>query len=126
MDRKLTFKLSDDIVTYDDKELSTLRDVSQTIKNFLFDVGDVDVISLPDYDSKTMNMILKFVYNEKNFFVKEYGEMADALKLVELVKLVKLANYLDVKEDMIDDICKEIANILKGKKAEEMAVVLGL
>ncbi|WMV20124.1 hypothetical protein MTR67_013509 [Solanum verrucosum] len=77
---------------------------SQTIKNMVEDNCVSNVIPLPNVDSKTMTKVIEYW--------KKHSEE-------DVSKDILAANFLNDKE-ILDMMCQEVANRIKGKTPEEI------
>lgn len=114
---------------------------SGTIKTMLEDCGidddqDGAIVPLPNVDSKILRLILRWAEQHKDDSIpaddgdgkdeeKRSDKIpawdADFLKVDQatLYEITLAANYLDIK-GLLDSSCKTIANMIKGKSAEEI------
>ncbi|KAL3352313.1 hypothetical protein AABB24_020381 [Solanum stoloniferum] len=101
---------------------------SQTIKNMVEDDCVSNVIPLPNVDSKTMTKVLEYwkKHSEEGvskdmliYFDKAFVNVHHSI----LYDFILAANFLNDKE-ILDIICQEVANRIKGKTPEEIRMNL--
>nr|XP_009786817.1 PREDICTED: SKP1-like protein 1B [Nicotiana sylvestris] len=91
-------------------------------KNMVEDDCASNTIPLPNVDSKTMTKVIEYWKrhseegDELKDFVKNYVKV---LNYTELYDLILAANYLNDKE-LLDILCQETADRIKGKTPEEI------
>ncbi|WMV59059.1 hypothetical protein MTR67_052444 [Solanum verrucosum] len=102
---------------------------SQTIKNMVEDDCVSNVIPLPNVDSKTMTKVLEYwkKHSEEGvskdmliYFDKAFVNVHHSI----LYDFILAANFLNDKE-ILDIICQEVANRIKGKTPEEILIEYG-
>ena len=109
---------------------------SGTIKTMLEDCGMEDgdnaVVPLPNVNSAILRKVLEWAsYHTNNPQPPEDDENkemdADFLKVDQgtLFELILAANYLDIK-DLLDVTCKTVANMIKGKTADEIRKIFNI
>eukprot|EP01134_Creolimax_fragrantissima_P002679 CFRG2679T1 len=126
----------------DDREFevtSKVAKMSVTIKNMLEDLGleseDVPTIPLPNVSSVILEMVIKYCTHHQDDVVPTQEDEATRERALEdidpwdqkfvggdqgtLFELILAANYLDIKS-LLDLTCKTVANMIKGKDAEEI------
>ncbi|TMX04698.1 hypothetical protein EJD97_005780 [Solanum chilense] len=111
-----------------DKEEFVLEEAiairSQTIKNMVEDDCVSNFIPLPNVDSKTMIKVIEYwkKHSEEGISKDKLMDFDKAFVKVDqsiLYALILAANFLNDKE-MLDMICQEVANRIKGKTPEEI------
>jgi S-phase kinase-associated protein 1 len=125
------------LLSSDNEEFKVEKDVAEKsvlIKNMLEDISDSDLpIPLPNVKGKILEKVIEWCTYHKDKF-KEYeneeGNFRNTeidewnLKYMEvdqetLFDIILSANYLDIKP-LLDIGCKTVANMIKGKSAEEI------
>ena len=94
---------------------------SGTLKNFLDDPCPGDIIPLPNVTGKIFAMVMEYIKIEKDD-EEELNKFLD-MDLTTLYDLILAANYLDIKE-LLDITCRKVAQLIKGKKPEEIRQIL--
>ncbi|KAI9352998.1 putative negative regulator sulfur controller-3 [Zopfochytrium polystomum] len=115
-----------------------VADRSVLLKNMLEDVGDADTpIPLPNVTAKILKKVIEYCTHHKDdpIVVAENDAFDAARKRSddidewdatyikvdneELFEIILAANYLDIKP-LLDLGCKTVANMIKGKTAEQI------
>lgn len=90
---------------------------STLLKNLLEDLGDsVEPIPL-QVSSKTLNKVLEY------FELDEHEDYFSKMDRDFLFEVIIAANFLDI-EDLLDNACKKVADMLKNKSVEEIKKIL--
>jgi len=129
---KLTLVSADDTKVEVDVEVAKL---SKTISHLLTDINmddDDNVLDLPNIETgEVLEKVVEYLnYEYKNPSdypvddtssdnIREYVIKFLDVKQDMLFALTLAANYLDIKP-LLDDTCKTIANMIKGKTPEEI------
>ncbi|XP_006345343.1 SKP1-like protein 1B [Solanum tuberosum] len=97
---------------------------SQAIKNMVEDNCVSNVIPLPNVRSKTMTKVIEYwkKHSEEGVSKNMFMDFDKAFVKVHhsiLYDLILAANFLNDKE-ILDMICQEVANRIKGKTPEEI------
>ncbi|XP_015078940.1 SKP1-like protein 1 [Solanum pennellii] len=97
---------------------------SQTIKNMVEDDCVSNGIPLPNVDSKTMTKVIEYwkKHSEEDVTKDTLREFDKAFVKVHhsiLYDVILAANFLNDKE-ILDMMCQEVADRIKGKKPEEI------
>ncbi|KAJ8549631.1 hypothetical protein K7X08_033338 [Anisodus acutangulus] len=97
---------------------------SQAIKNMVEDDCVSNAIPLPNVDSKTMTKVIEYwkKHSEEDVSKVQLNDFDKGFLKVHhsvLYDLLLAANYLSDKE-LVDVICQEVADRIKGKKPEEI------
>lgn len=109
---------------------------SQTIDNMMQDLpeqGDDEAIPLPNVNGNILQKVIEWCKHHKNDPPAQEDDETEKrtddipswdqefLKVDQgtLFELIMAANYLDIKR-LLDLCCKNIANMIKGKTAEEI------
>lgn len=113
----IKIKTSDNNVFELEKDLI---EKSVLVKNLLEDIGDDgDNVEIPlnNVSSETFEKVIKYLKNEKdeNFFEMDKDR---------LFELILAANYLDI-EVLLDDGCRKVADMIKGKPVEYLRELFG-
>lgn len=132
------------IKTNDDRLFEIAAEViyqSKVIKNMIDDMEDAasQEIPLSTVDGPTLELIIKFcehhkddkplpeeetpVHNSED--IEEWDREFAKIETDALEKLILAANYLDIPK-LFTLCCKTIANIVKGKKVEEIREYFGI
>lgn len=103
--------------------------LSTTIKKIIKDVGTDDTIQLPRITGKYLAKVVEYCtrYSENpEFDVATQWEL-DFCKVEqnELFELILAADYLGVKP-MLDLMCREVSNMIKGKFPHEIRDMFGI
>jgi S-phase kinase-associated protein 1 len=107
--------------------------MSETIKNLIEDAGTEESVPLPNVTGRILSKVVEYCkYHIEHPSTEErkpeekrtddiIGWDLDFCKVDQptLFELVLAANYLDIKS-LLDLTCKTIANMIKGKTAEEI------
>ncbi|KAA8534428.1 hypothetical protein F0562_031945 [Nyssa sinensis] len=97
---------------------------SITIKNMVEDNCASNTIPIPNIDSKTLAMLIEYckkhadetiTAEDLKQFDSEFVEKDQAI----LYHLLLAANYLNIPS-LLDELCKKVANMIKGKTPEEI------
>jgi S-phase kinase-associated protein 1 len=139
-----TIKLS----SAENKEFEVEKDViirSVLIKNMLEDVGDSEAaIPLPNVSGDILAKVIEYLKYHKDDppEIEEEDEIDDnkpkpsddiepwdydfcKVELDTLYHLILAANYLDIKP-LLQLTCKTVANMIKGKKVEEIRKIFNI
>ncbi|KNC77216.1 S-phase kinase-associated protein 1 [Sphaeroforma arctica JP610] len=126
----------------DDREFEVeakVAKMSVTIRNMLEDLGldndEVPNIPLPNVNSQILEMVINYCKHHKDDVVLATDDETTRERALEdidpwdqkfvgadqgtLFELILAANYLDIKS-LLDLTCKTVANMIKGKDAEEI------
>jgi S-phase kinase-associated protein 1 len=117
----------------DFKVLVKSAKMSETIKNLIDDAGTESAIPLPNVSAKILAKVVEYCnyhiehpkppVDDKNPPAEDdiIGWDIDFCKVDQptLFDLILAANYLDIK-DLLDLMCKTVANMIKGKTPEEI------
>ena len=120
--------------------------MSKTIKTMLEDLGledseDEETVPLPNVSSDILKKVIEWSTHHKDDKVDdddddEYKERrsddishwdVDFLKVDQgtLFEIILAANYLDIK-NLLEICCKTVANMMKGKTAEEIRKIFNI
>ena len=99
---------------------------SEVIKTMLEDLGDVDKtvpIPIPNVNAKTLAIVIEWMESAGSAAKEnlDFHQMKPEL----LFDLVEAADYLNVR-GLLDEGCKNIAQLVKGKTSQEMMQSLNL
>jgi len=109
--------LSSDGIEYElDQQLAT---ASGTIKDLMEDAGTEEAIPLPNIDSKTLKQVITHMTTISSKGEEDIAEYYSKVDQDTLFAMILAANYLDIKE-LLDNLCKTVANMIKGKTPEEI------
>nr|XP_016509628.1 PREDICTED: SKP1-like protein 1A [Nicotiana tabacum] len=95
---------------------------SEAITNMVEDDCASNTIPLPKVDSKTMTKVIEYWkrHSEEGDELKDFDKnYVKVLNYTELYDLILAANYLNDKE-LLDILCQETADRMKGKTPEEI------
>ncbi|KAI8987405.1 E3 ubiquitin ligase complex SCF subunit sconC [Mycotypha africana] len=117
------------------EEFKVDRDVAERsvlIKNMLEDIGDSDSpIPLPNVTGKVLKKVIEWCTHHRddpittdeqerrNTDIDEWDQKYMEVDQETLFDIILAANYLDIKP-LLDVGCKTVANMIKGKTAEEI------
>ncbi|KAI9320230.1 E3 ubiquitin ligase complex SCF subunit sconC [Dichotomocladium elegans] len=123
------------LISSDNEDFTVDREVAERsvlIKNMLEDVGDSDSpIPLPNVTAKVLRKVIEWcdhhrndpVVNDeqerRNTDIEEWDQKYMEVDQETLFDIILAANYLDIKP-LLDVGCKTVANMIKGKSAEEI------
>ncbi|KAL0077288.1 E3 ubiquitin ligase complex SCF subunit sconC [Phycomyces blakesleeanus] len=112
-----------------DKEVA---ERSVLIKNMLEDIGESDApIPLPNVTAKVLKKVIEWCEHHRedpvtqddqerrNTDIEEWDQKYMEVDQETLFDIILAANYLDIKP-LLDVGCKTVANMIKGKSAEEI------
>lgn len=117
--------------------------MSNTIKNMIDDLPEEDlVIPLPNLSANTLGKVLEYCewhYDNPNKYSRwyDYSDNKCSDDIIDwdlefckvdndmLYQLILAANYLDI-ETLLDVTCKTVANMIKGKSAEEIRKIFNI
>ncbi|KAI8640916.1 E3 ubiquitin ligase complex SCF subunit sconC [Parasitella parasitica] len=119
----------------DGEDFKIDRDVAERsvlIKNMLEDIGESDApIPLPNVTSKILGKVIEWCIHHRddalvqddqerrNTDIDEWDQKFMEVDQETLFDIILAANYLDIKP-LLDIGCKTVANMIKGKNAEEI------
>ncbi|KAI9365779.1 E3 ubiquitin ligase complex SCF subunit sconC [Pilaira anomala] len=123
------------LLSSDNGEFRVDKDIAERsvlIKNMLEDVGDSDSpIPLPNVSSKVLGKVIEWCTHHRddpttqddqerrNTDIEEWDQKYMDVDQETLFDIILAANYLDIKP-LLDVGCKTVANMIKGKSAEEI------
>lgn len=122
------------LTSSDHKEIEVDKKViekSILIKNMIEDVGDSDEpIPIPNVNEKILQKVKEWCIqhendkiqeeeNLRNTDIEEWDKKFFEVDQETLFDIILAANYLDIK-GLLDTGCKTVANMIKGKSAEEI------
>lgn len=113
-----------------------------TIKNMLDDIGDEDntPVPIPNTTPEIIKKVIKFYNYNKDVPIKQTEEQKLVMRTIPLeganlefvnvplkilFNLILTANFLDYKH-MLEICCKAIAEMIKGKRPEEIKKIFGV
>ena len=102
------------VFTSDYKYFHLEKDIyekSKLLTGIAEEFGNDQVVPLPNITSKVLTKLID--YTEKDVSIEDLFDMANA------------ADYLQMDE-ILDQVCKEIAQLLKGKSPKEIQRILGI
>ena len=107
-----------DVLTSDYRTIRLSREVyekSEILRAFRDDFGIDNPVPLPNVDSRIMNLIIHYSLIDMN--ITEDRQT--------LFDIAKAADFLHMQE-LLDKVCKEIADLLKGKSPKEIRSILNI
>lgn len=123
------------LLSNDNKEIEVEKKATEKsvlIKNMLEDIGDSDApIPLSNVNEKILLKVKEWLeYHKDDIYKDDYQDNKDLeidewdKKFIDvdqemLFDIILAANYLDIKR-LLDIGCKTVANMIKGKTAEEI------
>ncbi|KAG2222421.1 hypothetical protein INT45_009433 [Circinella minor] len=123
------------LISSDNEDFTVDKEVAERsvlIKNMLEDVGDSDApIPLPNVTAKVLRKVIEWCDHHRNDTVtqdeqerrntdiEEWDQKYMEVDQETLFDIILAANYLDIKP-LLDVGCKTVANMIKGKSAEEI------
>ncbi|KAI8367989.1 E3 ubiquitin ligase complex SCF subunit sconC [Choanephora cucurbitarum] len=123
------------LLSSDLEQFKVDKDVAERsvlIKNMLEDIGDSDApIPLPNVSSKVLTKVIEWCTHHRddpvtqddqerrNTDIDEWDQKYMEVDQETLFDVILAANYLDIKP-LLDVGCKTVANMIKGKSAEEI------
>ncbi|ORZ00835.1 E3 ubiquitin ligase complex SCF subunit sconC [Syncephalastrum racemosum] len=123
------------LLSSDNETFTVEKDVAERsvlIKNMLEDVGESDApIPLPNVTAKILRKVIEWCEQHKNdpvvqdeqerrnTDIDEWDQKYMEVDQETLFDIILAANYLDIKP-LLDVGCKTVANMIKGKSAEEI------
>lgn len=125
------------LLSSDNKEFKVEKEVAEKsvlIKNMLEDIGESDSsIPLPNVKGKILEKVIEWCTYHKDKFKKyenedgnfrnteidEWNQKYMEVDQETLFDIILASNYLDIKP-LLDIGCKSVANMIKGKSAEEI------
>lgn len=129
------------LTSSDNEEYKIDKDVAQKsvlIKNMLEDISDSDApIPLPNVSSKILEKIIEWCTYHKADPITEDNNETRNIEICEwdqkyidvdqetLFDIILASNYLDIKP-LLDVGCKTVANMIKGKSAEEIRRIFNI
>ncbi|ORX47027.1 E3 ubiquitin ligase complex SCF subunit sconC [Hesseltinella vesiculosa] len=129
------------LLSSDSEDFTVAKEVaerSMLIKNMLEDVGDNDnPIPLPNVTAKILRKVIEWcehhlgdpVTNDenerRNTEIDEWDQKFMEVDQETLFDIILAANYLDIKP-LLDVGCKTVANMIKGKTAEEIRKIFNI
>jgi S-phase kinase-associated protein 1 len=88
---------------------------SKLLSQFFDEFGNDQVVPLPNIHSHILNKIIK--YTTEDVLIQETRE--------DLFAIANATDYLQMDE-LLDETCKEIAELLKGKSPKEIRSILDI
>lgn len=145
MSNNIVLPISDikkiNLLSSDNEEFKVDKEVAQKsvlIKNMLEDIGDDDApIPLPNVTSKILKKVIEWCTHHKedtviedrnetrNTDIDEWDQKYMEVDQETLFDIILAANYLDIKP-LLDVGCKTVANMIKGKSAEEIRRIFNI
>ncbi|KAI8063202.1 E3 ubiquitin ligase complex SCF subunit sconC [Gongronella butleri] len=129
------------LLSSDTEEFTVAKDVaerSMLIKNMLEDVGESDSpIPLPNVTAKILRKVIEWCEHHigdpvttdeserRNTDIDEWDQKFMEVDQETLFDIILAANYLDIKP-LLDVGCKTVANMIKGKTAEEIRKIFNI
>lgn len=129
------------LLSNDNKEIVIEKKAAEKsilIKNMIEDIGESDApIPLPNVNEKILLKIKEWMEHHKDDLYKEDYQDNRNLEIDEwdqgfldidqemLFDIILAANYLDIKM-LLDAGCKTVANMIKGKTAEEIRKIFNI
>ncbi|CDS05546.1 E3 ubiquitin ligase SCF complex, Skp subunit [Lichtheimia hyalospora FSU 10163] len=125
------------LISSDNEDFTVDKAVAERsvlIKNMLEDVGDSDApIPLPNVNAKILRKVIEWCdhhrndppvsqqdeQDRRNTDIDEWDQKYMEVDQETLFDVILAANYLDIKP-LLDVGCKTVANMIKGKSAEEI------
>ncbi|KAJ8662025.1 E3 ubiquitin ligase complex SCF subunit sconC [Lichtheimia ornata] len=124
------------LISSDNEDFTVDKEVAEKsvlIKNMLEDVGDSDApIPLPNVTAKILRKVIEWCdhhrndpavaqdeQDRRNTDIEEWDQKYMEVDQETLFDVILAANYLDIKP-LLDVGCKTVANMIKGKSAEEI------
>ncbi|KAI9261413.1 E3 ubiquitin ligase complex SCF subunit sconC [Phascolomyces articulosus] len=123
------------LISSDNEDFTVDKEVAERsvlIKNMLEDVGDSDApIPLPNVTAKVLRKVIEWCdhhrndpvtqddQERRNTDIEEWDQKYMEVDQETLFDIILAANYLDIKP-LLDVGCKTVANMIKGKSAEEI------
>ncbi|GJQ10828.1 hypothetical protein GpartN1_g4965.t1 [Galdieria partita] len=106
---------------------TSIISLSETIKNVLEDTEDTESIPLPNVEGRILAKVIE--YCRYHSLLKTIPQSEEDIERWDreflnidqptLFHLILAANYLDIKS-LLDLTCKRVADMIKGKKPEEI------
>lgn len=119
----------------DEQEFEVEKEVikmSGTVNNLINDIGSDHPIPLPNVSGKTLAKVIeycKYHYGkpipEKTSDIEPWDLKFCEMEQSDLFELILAANYMDVSL-LLDLTCKTVANMIKGKKVEEIRKIFNI
>ncbi|KAI8084508.1 E3 ubiquitin ligase complex SCF subunit sconC [Halteromyces radiatus] len=129
------------LLSSDNEQFSVEKHVAERsvlIKNMLEDVGESDApIPLPNVTAKVLRKVIEWCVhhsedpapadeNERRTTeIDEWDQKYMEVDQETLFDIILAANYLDIKP-LLDVGCKTVANMIKGKTAEEIRKIFNI
>ncbi|KAL1925937.1 hypothetical protein VTP01DRAFT_7215 [Rhizomucor pusillus] len=123
------------LISSDNEDFTVDKEVAERsvlIKNMLEDVGDSDSpIPLPNVTAKVLRKVIEWCEHHRNdpvtqdeqerrnTEIDDWDQKYMEVDQETLFDIILAANYLDIKP-LLDVGCKTVANMIKGKSAEEI------
>ncbi|KAF7728594.1 suppressor of kinetochore protein mutant [Apophysomyces ossiformis] len=123
------------LLSSDNEEFPVDKEVAERsvlIKNMLEDIGESDApIPLPNVTAKVLRKVIEWCehhredpvtqddQDRRSTDIDEWDQKYMEVDQETLFDIILAANYLDIKP-LLDVGCKTVANMIKGKSAEEI------
>ncbi|KAI8329941.1 E3 ubiquitin ligase complex SCF subunit sconC [Chlamydoabsidia padenii] len=129
------------LLSSDNEEFTVDRTIAERsilIKNMLEDVGEIEsAIPLPNVSAKVLRKVIEWCDHHsadpittdeterRNTDIDEWDQKYMEVDQETLFDIILAANYLDIKP-LLDVGCKTVANMIKGKTAEEIRKIFNI
>jgi S-phase kinase-associated protein 1 len=107
-----------DVLTSDHKTIRIPKEIyekSEILKYIFEEFGTDKPFPIPNVDSHIMNLIMYYTLNDVK--INESRQV--------LFDMAMAADYLHMQE-FLDDVCQEIADMLRGKSPKEIRSILNI
>jgi S-phase kinase-associated protein 1 len=102
---------------------------SETISNILDDTGSEDPIPIPNVESETLELIIRFCEFYSNHHTdeeeKEFDSVFFDIEINTIISALSAANFLNIPR-MIEKASTAVADLIRGRSPTDLRALLGI
>jgi S-phase kinase-associated protein 1 len=102
---------------------------SETISNILEDMGSEDPIPIPNVETETLELIIRFCKFYSNHHTdeeeKEFDSVFFDIEINTIISALTAANFLNIPR-LIEKASMAVANLIRGRSPAELRTLLGI